>query len=638
MHFVRKLVKQHNLSALPIGAELTASNRVRFRVWAPSTDQVAVVQQPPRGGHATEVTLEHEGDGYFSTETDSSAGMHYRFRLGDDGDLYPDPASRFQPDGPLGPSEVIDYRSFAWTDADWPGVTPREQIIYELHIGTFTRQGTWIAAAEQLPALAALGITLLEVMPIAEFVGRWGWSYDGVNLFAPSHLYGAPDDFRRFVDTAHRYGIGVVLDVVYNHFGNIGCTVQHFAREYISDRYENEWGASPNFDGERSAPVREFFVANVRHWISEYHLDGLRIDATQAFFDQSKEHILCALVREAHDTAGSRSIVIIAESEPQDVRLIRPCERGGFGMDMTWNDDFHHTAMVRATGRSEAYYTDYRGRAQEFASALKWGFLFQGQRYQWQKQRRGSPALDAPAWAFVNYLQNHDQLANSLGGERLQELTSPGRLRALTAVLLLGPGTPLLFQGQEFAASSPFLYFADPEAELAEKVSAGRRKFLSQFRSLALPEMQHAVPDPSDSATFTRCRLDFSQREKHAAVYRLHADLIRLRCSDPCLRSQDKHTWHGAVLSDDCFLMRLILEDEQRLLIVNFGPDLHLDPAPEPLLAPPAERRWAVQWSSEDVCYGGHGTPAVDTDENWRIPSECALMLIPRDLEAVESP
>ncbi|HWA98440.1 MAG TPA: malto-oligosyltrehalose trehalohydrolase [Pirellulales bacterium] len=628
---------------VPIGAEVLGSQRVRFRVWAPARRRIRlVIESTSAAQHAAsnasrEVELDNEGTGYFSIETDAGPGTRYRYRIDDGEELYCDPASRSQPQGPRGPSQVVDPHAFAWTDVRWPGVQRRGHVIYELHVGTFTAEGTWQAAAEQLPEIADLGITLLELMPVAEFPGRYGWSYDGVNLFAPSHRYGAPDDFRHFVDRAHSVGLGVALDVVYNHFGCSDCDIHHFTRDYISDKYKNEWGDAINFDGENSAGVREFFLANVRHWIDEYHLDGLRIDATQAFHDSSSDHILGSLVREARRAAGRRSIIVIAESEPQDVRMLRSSERGGFDMDMAWNDDFHHTALVRATGRNEAYYTDYLGKAQEFVAALKWGYLYQGQRYTWQKHRRGTPALDLPSWAFINYLQNHDQIANNGMGERLHERTSAGLLRTLTTVLLLGPGTPLLFQGQEFAASTPFLYFCDVGDPLAAEVTAGRLKFLSQFRSLALPEMQQRVPTPSDPATFDRCRLRFDDRRRNAPIYRLHRDLIHLRQSDPCLAAQQKDALHGAVLNEDCFIVRFIQPTEQRLLVVNLGRDLHLDPAPEPLLAPPEGQRWALFFSSDDISYGGHGTPEVDTDENWRIPGQTALLLIPRAMNVDES-
>jgi maltooligosyltrehalose trehalohydrolase len=612
---------------LPVGAEHLDTDRLQFRVWAPQRRKVALVVESPMSEAAAELDMKREDGGYFAVETSGAPGLLYRYRIDGDGQLYPDPASRFQPRGPSGPSQVIDARSFAWTDSHWPGVRPEGQVIYEMHVGTFTPEGTWAAATEQLPELARLGITLIELMPIAEFPGRFGWSYDGVALFAPSHLYGTPDDFRRFVDVAHALGIGVALDVVYNHFGLGECSIEQFADAYVSQKHKNDWGKAINFDGDDAGPVREFFLANIRHWVAEYHLDGVRIDATQAFEDDSPVHILGELVREARAAAGARSIIVIAESEPQDVRMLRDPARGGFGMDMAWNDDFHHTAMVRATGRSEAYYTDYRGRAQEFVASMKWGYLFQGQRYDWQKKPRGTPVLDLPACTFVNYLQNHDQLANSARCQRLHEITSPGRLRALTAVLLLGPGTPLLFQGQEFAASSPFCYFADPPTSMAADVVKGRHEFMSQFPSYLSEGVAEQTPAPCEPATAARCRLNFAERHTNAGIYALHADLIRLRRTDVCLRVQDRRQFECAVLTDDCFLARYFHNDCQRLMIVNFGKELHFSPAPEPLLAPPENMQWKILWSSEHPSYGGVGTPPLETDQNWRIPPECVVVL-----------
>src|SRR6059058_5037447 len=436
---------------LPIGAEYIGDGRSHVRVWTPCLGRVEIVL------NSRAISMLRDADGYFSALVDAAPGDRYQFRLSDDQRLYPDPASRFQPEGPHGPSEIVDPGAFKWTDDGWRGVTIERQVIYELHVGTFTRVGTFAAA--ELSELARLGITMIELMPIAEFAGRFGWGYDGVDLFAPTHLYGRPDDFRRFVDLAHAAGIAVVLDVVYNHFGPVGNYMRALSPSYFSDRYENEWGDAINFDGPDSEPVREFFVANAGYWIDEYHLDGLRLDATQQIFDASPEHIVAAIGRRAREAAGDRSIVLIAENEPQDTRLVRPIEAGGCGLDALWNDDFHHSAMVALTRRREAYYTDYRGTAQELISAVKRGFLYQGQRHKWQSQPRGTPVTTQPASAFVCFLQNHDQVANSLRGDRLHAVTSPGRYRALTAVLLLAPGTPLLFMGQEFWASSPFLFF-----------------------------------------------------------------------------------------------------------------------------------------------------------------------------------
>jgi len=581
-------------------------------------------------GDGVPYKLDREGNGYFSAVILNAApDMLYRYRL-DGKNSYPDPVSRFQPDGPHGPSQIVDSDEFGWTDENWRGIGLAGQIVYEMHIGTFTREGTWNAATVELESLAQLGVTVLEIMPVADFSGAFGWGYDGVDLYAPTRLYGTPDDFRRFVDRAHGIGLAVVLDVVYNHFGPEGAYFKEFAPDYFTDRYENEWGMAINFDGKNAPSVREFITANAAYWISEFHIDGLRLDATQQICDSTSPHVLAEITRCAREAAHGRAIVVIAENEPQHVKLVRPVEQGGYGMDGLWNDDFHHSAMVAATGRSEAYYTDYRGTAQELVSALKWGYLYQGQHYSWQKQRRGTPAFGVSPATFITYIQNHDQVANSGSGLRLDRLTSPGRYRALTALLLLGPATPMLFQGQEFAASSPFLFFADHTAKLAQAVRKGRAEFLSQFRSLATPEMQRLVPDPADRATFERCKLDFNEREAHCEVYALHCDLLRLRRTDPVFSQPRAGSFDGAILGSAAFLIRWFDDQKgDRLLVVNLGADLHLSIAPEPLLAPPEGERWEILWSSENPKYGGAGTAALETEEGWRIPAHAAVVLFP---------
>ena len=612
---------------LPVGAEPSPKigRGVHFRVWAPHAETLEVVVE---GGEAT--GLEREPDGYFSGVVDAAGpGTRYRYRL-DHRAAYADPASRYQPEGVHGPSEVVDPTGFAWTDAGWTGVTPANRVVYELHVGTFTREGTWAAAARELPRLAADGINVIEMMPVAEFPGAFGWGYDGVFLFAPTRLYGAPDDLRRFVDRAHAVGIGVILDVVYNHLGPDGCVLRHYAPEYFTDRYVNEWGDAVNFDGDRAEAVREFFVSNAAYWIDEFHFDGLRVDATQQMFDASAEHVLAAIARAAREAGRERSVLLVAENEPQHVRLTRPPERGGYGFDALWNDDFHHSARVALTGRREAYYIDYAGRPQEFVSAVKRGFLYQGQYYSWQKKARGTPTRDVPSSAFVAYLQNHDQVANSARGERLHALSAPGCWRALTAVLLLGPATPMLFQGQEFAASAPFLFFADHHDELARLVRKGRAEFLKQFASIATAEVAGALADPGDRATFERCKLDFTERERHAEAYALHCDLLRLRRDDAVFAAQGAHGVDGAVLGDDAFVVRFFGErDDDRLMLVNLGVDLVLDILPEPLLAPPADTRWTLLWSSEHPRYGGGGTVAPASTGVWTLPGHAALVLRP---------
>jgi len=574
-------------------------NGTHFRVWAPSRKHVDIMIEG-----ADPIPLDREDGGYFSRLLEFvGPGARYQFRLDHGDHLLPDPASRFQPDGPHGPSLVVSSE-YDWK-TEWPGLRLEGQVIYEMHVGTFTREGTWKAAQEFLPDLANIGITLLEIMPIAEFPGAFGWGYDGVDLFAPTRLYGTPDDFRTFIDRAHELGLGVILDVVYNHFGPDGNYLTQFSPAYFTDRYKNEWGEAINFDGDDCAGVREFFISNACYWIDEFRLDGLRLDATQEIFDSSPENILAVIGREARHSAGSRSIILIAENEPQLSRLVRPLSAGGLGLDAVWNDDFHHTACVAMTGHTEAYYTDYRGRPQEFISAIKWGFLYQGQYYSWQNKPRGTVALDLPAASFVTYIQNHDQVANSLNGRRPNDLTAPDRYRVITALFLLSPNTPMLFQGQEYGASTPFLYFADHNKDLARMVQRGRAEFLTQFPSIA-PSIS-ALASPEDRSTFEQCKLNHDGLRANEHYLALHKDLLKLRREDPVIRAQRSDWIQGAVLSAEAFALRFFGgEHGDRLLLINLGADLPLLPVPEPLLAPPGDA-WETVWCSNDLRYGGSG-------------------------------
>ena len=628
----------HNLTSsslairrrMPIGAEVMEGG-THFRVWAPRRNRVDVVLE--QEGEPLICPLEREPDGYFSgLIEEAKAGDRYRLRLDEQNGWYPDRASRFQPDGPHGASEIVDPNAFEWTDHNWKGTPLHGQVVYEMHIGTFTQEGTWAAAANQLEELASAGITCLEVMPIADFPGRFGWGYDGVAPFAPSWLYGTPDHFRGFVDRAHACGLGVILDVVYNHIGPDGNYLTQFSEDYFTVKYDNEWGEALNFDGDNAGPVREYFISNAGYWIDEFHLDGLRLDATQQIFDESPEHVIAAVVKKARSAAKSRDIIVVGENEPQETKLIRPPEKGGYGVDALWNDDFHHSAMVALTGRNEAYYTDYLGTPQEFISSAKYGFLYQGQRYKWQKERRGSPGLGLQPAQFITFIQNHDQVANSLTGRRVHTMTSPGQLKAMTALMLLAPGTPMLFQGQEFASSKPFHYFADHKPELTRQVRTGRVEFLQQFRSLMDEEVQPCFIDPGSPSIFESCKLDFSERVSNAKIYQLHKDLLALRATDPVFNAQRARGLDGAVLGPDAFVLRFFGNDgDDRLLAINLGRDLHLDPAPEPLLAPPENKGWRILWTSEDPKYGGGGTFPLDTQQNWRLPGRAAVVLIPAD-------
>jgi maltooligosyltrehalose trehalohydrolase len=602
------------------GVELQKDGGAHARVWAPACKRLEFVID---GGDSH--PLDRVGDGYFEGRVpDVAAGTRYWFRL--DGDrLRPDPVSRFQPDGPHGPSMIVDPTTFPWTDQAWRGIEPQGQVLYEIHPGTFTPEGTWNAAIAQLEPLKELGITAIELMPIAEFAGRFGWGYDGVDLYAPTRLYGTPDDLRRFVDRAHAVGLGVILDVVYNHLGPDGNYLGDFSPDYFTDRYTNDWGRAINF--ESSAPARAFFVENAGYWIEEFHVDGLRLDATQDVKDASPEHVIASIARRAREAAGRKRPYLIAENEPQESVLVRPASERGYGLDALWNDDFHHTAIVALTGRREAYYTDYKGSVQELISCAKYGYLYQGQWYAWQKQRRGTASLDLPPHAFVSYLENHDQVANSVRGRRVHQVASAGRLRAMTALLLLGPLTPMLFQGQEFASSAPFLYFSDHSDELRENIRKGRYEFLTQFVSARDPEVRDVLALPDAEETFERCKLNLDERRTNGEAYALHHDLIQLRRSRKALT--EARRVDGAVLAAEAMALRFFSPHGDLLLVLNFGCDLDLSPAPEPLLAPPAAATWELLWSSESVKYGGQGTPPVCPDAASRLPGEAALLFGP---------
>jgi maltooligosyltrehalose trehalohydrolase len=552
----------------PVGAEVVGDS-TSFRVWAPHSKRVEVLL---REGNEERYVLDNEQNGYFTaTIKGIGAGTQYWFVLDAEGP-FPDPASRFQPNGPHGASQVVNPQSYHWTDDAWRGVKLPGQVFYEMHVGTYTRAGSWQAAAAELQRIAELGITAIEVMPVAEFAGHFGWGYDGVDLFAPTHLYGSPDDFRDFVNTAHALGLGVLLDVVYNHLGPDGNYLGHFAPEYFTDRYKCEWGDAINFDGPLCSSVREFFVSNAAYWISEFHLDGLRLDATQQIFDASEPHIIAEISSAVRRASRVRHTLIIAENEPQDRRVLEPREREGFGLDAVWNDDFHHSARVAVTGRREAYYTNHYGSPQELISAAKYGYLYQGQYYPWQRKRRGTPTTGIRLDRFVVFIQNHDQVANSTTGARLHDLTSAGRYRAITTLLLLMPGTPMIFQGQEFAASAPFLYFADHKPEIAALVKRGRFDFLKQFRSVATPDAQAQLADPEDPHTFEMCKLDLAEREQNEAIWLLHRDLLRLRAELQPL-PLSKTQVDGAVLGSEALLLRYFAEPPaaDHLLIVNLG-------------------------------------------------------------------
>ena len=608
-----------------VGAEVR-DGWTTFRVWAPTSSSVAVIIEG--GKSPRRVDMVRRDSGHFDVTIEAGAGTTYRYLL-DDGESYPDPASRFQPEGPHGPSEIIDSSGFEWTDEHWTGPSFDDLVVYELHVGTFTEDGTWRAAAERLPDLRDLGVTVVEMMPVADFPGRFGWGYDGVNFFAPTRLYGRPDDLRAFIDRAHALHIAVILDVVYNHAGPDGCRLDRFTPRYFAEKV-TEWGRAFNFDGSDAGPVRAYFEQNAAYWIREFHFDGLRLDATQQMFDSTRPHIVQTVADAARQAARGRTVWIVAENETQVADMVREPHAGGFGLDALWNDDLHHSAVVAATGVRDAYYTDYLGTASEFVAAALRGFLYQGQWYTWQKQPRGTSTRGLPPRAFVGFLENHDQVANSLDGAHIHQRTPPGRYRALAAMILLGPWVPMLFQGQEFAASTPFLFFADHRPPLSDAVARGRAEFLQQFPSIAAALQARTLVRPDAATTFGQCKLRDDERDARGSAWRLHQSLLALRRQDPAIRGAGARGIEAAVLGPSAFVFRYAAgscaEDRDRLLVVNLGESLALEVAPEPLLAWHGAP-WRVLWSSDDVAYGGVGTLTLKWATGWQIPGESAWLL-----------
>jgi maltooligosyltrehalose trehalohydrolase len=492
------------------------------------------------------------------------AGDTYDYLI--DGIRRPDPASRFQPDGVHGPSEIVDPDAFRWRYNTWP-FTPGNLVIYELHVGAFTERGTFAAARERLHELRALGVTAIELMPVAAFAGRRNWGYDGVDLYAPSENYGHPDDLRELIDAAHGLGLGVILDVVYNHLGPEGAYLPQFLPHYTTDRHATPWGGAVNLDGEGAAQVRTFIVDNAVHWVREYRLDGLRLDATHSLVDDSRTHIVTEIAAAARAAAG-RPIAIFAEDHRNLVSLVDAPEAGGWGVDGIWADDFHHVIRRRLAGDCDGYYRDYGGSSDELVRTLTQGWLFTGQHSSYAGRRRGTDPSATPMNRFVICLQNHDQIGNRPTGDRLHHTIDAASWRAGSALLLTAPMTPLLFMGQEWAASSPFQFFTDLEPLLGSQVTEGRRREFKDFPGFSDPAARAFVPDPQDPATFERSRLDWSERTApvHERCLALYTELLRLRNSHRALAASPGVRGDAEAIGDDVILMRR--EDAARRFLV----------------------------------------------------------------------
>lgn len=537
---------------LDIGATVLENDRVRFRVWAPRADGISV-----RIVSDTEnrlVSLRREERGYFSAVVDGvREGDHYLYLLGD-GVERPDPASRFQPEGVHGPSQVVDPRSFSWTDGTWKGRQLHEYLLYELHVGTYTGEGTFEALIPMLDYLLELGITAIELMPVAQFPGERNWGYDGVNLFAPQNSYGGPVGLKKLVDACHGKGLAVVLDVVYNHLGPEGNYLHGFG-PYFTDRYRTPWGEAVNFDGPYSDEVRRYFLDNALYWIREYHVDALRLDAVHGIFDFSARHFLAELATEVHREAEvlGRKAYVIAESDLNDVRLVDPLDKGGYGLDGQWNDDFHHILHTLLTGEKDGYYEDFNGVGQ-LAKSLSERFVYSGQYSRFRRRSHGNSAAGRPARQFVVFAQNHDQVGNRMFGERLSALVSSESLKLAAGAVLLSPYLPLLFMGEEYGEEAPFLYFVShSDHGLVEAVREGRKGEFRSFVSRGDP------PDPGAVETFLQSKITPENRlaGRHSVLFQFYKTVIAMRKEIPVLSVPDTNA------------LRVSVQEEQNLLLVE---------------------------------------------------------------------
>ena len=548
---------------------LPVPSGIRFRVWAPAARELTLALHDGRA--AGEYPMPRDGEGVFDRIIDAAApGDRYSYRV-NGGPLRPDPASRFQPEGVHGPSQVVDPSAFAWTDRRWGGRPASDRIVYELHVGTFSPEGTFAGAASRLEALRDLGITVVELMPVADFPGSRGWGYDGVCLYAPSRAYGSPEDLRRFVDRAHHLGIAVALDVVYNHFGPEGAYISEFNDQYFTGEQSTPWGAAVNLDSDGSAMVRRFIVDNALHWVREYHFDGLRLDAIHALIEHDNGSILRDLAREIH-AASPRPVFIHAEDARNLAAIVEDSSRGGWGLDGVWADDFHHVMRRLLAGDSHAYYADYDGTTEELASTLRRGWLFVGQQSKRLGKERGTDPSAVPMYRFVVCLQNHDQVGNRATGDRLHASITAESWRAASMLLLTVPMTPLLFMGQEWSASTPFRYFTDLEARLGESVTAGRQKEFAEFRDFSGARAGSACPDPQAAETFESSRLDWNERDEpgHRAVLELYRALIALRLDYPALGAAPDLSGCAFAIDDDTLALRRSDDKDTFWIVVRF--------------------------------------------------------------------
>lgn len=578
-----------------IGAAYSAEKGTLFTVWAPEADQVEVVVTSPE---KKTVSMQREAFGYWlGRGEDIKPGARYMYKLSNDMER-PDPASRFQPEGVHKASEVVDYASFQWTDQQWKGIPLKELIIYELHVGTFTEEGTFHGIINKLPELKDLGINAIEIMPVAQFPGSRNWGYDGVYPFAVQDSYGGPEGLKELVNACHQEGISVVMDVVYNHMGPEGNYLNDYG-PYFTDKYKTPWGRALNFDDAHSDHIRNFFFQNALMWLRDYHIDALRLDAVHAILDTGSKHFLQELQEhvEQLEEQQDRPYLLIAETDLNDPRLINPMDKGGYGLAGQWTDEFHHALHAFVTGETDGYYSDF-GEMDHLVKTMKHAYVYDGLYSEHRKKTFGSDTAGNPAEQFVVCAQNHDQVGNRMLGERLTQLVSFEMLKTVAGVVLLSPYTPMLFMGEEYGEQNPFLYFiSHTDKDLVEAVQKGRKEEFSYF------SWKGKVPDPQSEKTFENSRLQrtYEQDETHNTLRELYKELIRLRKESPALKQASKENLTVTADADNRTLHMLHTGTTPNLYcILNFSKE-----EKTVTLEQPKAGQWNLILNTADTKWGG---------------------------------
>ncbi|MCC6543471.1 MAG: malto-oligosyltrehalose trehalohydrolase [Nitrospirae bacterium] len=555
---------------LDLGASAIDNGRVSFNVWAPRINELSVRMVSGKG--KGDISLKKDSFGYFKAiALDISAGDRYLY-VQKGGNAYPDPASRFQPEGVHGPSEIVNPEEFRWSDSKWMGLSLEDYLIYELHVGTFTEEGTFEAVISKMAYLRDLGITAIELMPVSQFPGNRNWGYDGVYHFAPQNSYGGPAGLKMLIDACHRNGLAVILDVVYNHLGPEGNYLNQFGY-YFTERYKTPWGDAINYDGPFSDDVRKYIISNALYWISEYHFDALRVDAIHGIFDFSARHILQELGDAVHREADAlgRKAYVIPESDLNDVRVISPEDIGGYGLDAQWNDDYHHVIHTLITGEHSGYYEDF-GQIEQLKKALTEGFVYSGQYSSFRRRRHGSSARDREAKQFIVFSQNHDQVGNRMKGDRLSLTQSIEKLKLAAAAVVLSPYIPLLFMGEEYGETAPFQYFVSHSDEaLIDAVRKGRSEEFSSFR------WEGDIPDPQDITTFKSSKINSELHRiagSHRFLFKYYKEVIRLRKELPALSNLIRENTDIKVIpSEKGIYIRRWFKDNDLFYVFNFSDD-----------------------------------------------------------------